>query len=484
VADKRAGKLSEYRRKRDAAKTLEPVPPAAPLPEGNDDTFVIQEHHARRLHWDLRLERDGVLVSWAVPKGIPDDPKTNHLAVHTEDHPLEYAEFAGEIPAGEYGGGRVSIWDRGRYETEKWTDREVKFVLHGNKARGRYVLFQTEGDQWMIHRMDPAADPDAEPLPQLIRPMMAAPGDLPPMAQDERYGYEMKWDGVRAVVYADRGSVRVLSRSDRDVTATYPELRGLGPELGARPAVLDGEIVAFDANGRVSFETLQPRMQIGNAGQARRLAQHTPVVFLAFDLLHMDGHPTMGLTYAERRELLESLGLNGPHWATPPYFPGNGAMALAASRDQGLEGVVAKRLDSVYEPGRRSPAWIKVKHVRSQSVVIGGWKPGQGRRVGGIGSLLLGVQGESGLEFAGHVGTGFTDRALADLGAQLRRIERRTSPFASPVPRQQARDAHWVSPKLVGEVVFAEWTRDGRMRAPSWRGLRVDIDPDEVVRES
>jgi bifunctional non-homologous end joining protein LigD len=224
-------------------------------------------------------------------------------------------------------------------------------------------------------------------------------------------------------------------------------------------------------------------MQIGDPGQARRLAQHTPVVFLAFDVLHLDGHPTIGLRYTQRRELLESLGLAGPHWAAPPYFPGGGAEALAASRDQGLEGVVAKRLDSGYEPGRRSPAWIKVKHVRSQTVVVGGWKPGQGRRAGGVGSLLLGVQGEDGLEFAGHVGTGFTDRALHDLGARLKRIERRTSPFATEVPRQHARGARWVSPKLVGEVVFAEWTRDGRLRAPSWRGLRADIDPATVVRE-
>jgi bifunctional non-homologous end joining protein LigD len=482
VADK--SKLGEYRRKRDPAKTPEPVPAQGPLPEGNDDTFVIQEHHARRLHWDLRLERDGVLVSWAVPKGVPDDPKTNHLAVHTEDHPLEYAEFAGEIPAGEYGGGRVTIWDRGRYETEKWTDREVKFVLHGSRARGRYVLFQTSGDQWMIHRMDPPVDPDAEPLPQLVRPMMATLGTLPPASQDERYGYEMKWDGVRAVVYVDRGSVRVLSRSDRDVTGTYPELRDLGLELGARPAVLDGEIVALDESGRVSFETLQPRMQVGNAGQARRLAQHTPVVFLAFDVLHLDGHPTTGLPYTERRELLESLELAGPHWQTPPYFRGDGAAALSVSHEQGLEGVVAKRLDSSYEPGRRSPAWIKVKHLHSQSVVIGGWKPGQGRRAGGIGSLLLGVQGESGLEYVGHVGTGFTARALDDLGARLKRIERGTSPFATPVPRADARDAHWVSPKLVGDVVFGQWTRDGRLRAPSWRGLRTDLDPGDVVRES
>jgi bifunctional non-homologous end joining protein LigD len=478
-----ADKLATYRRKRDRARTPEPVPPEGPLPSGRDDTFVIQEHHARRLHWDFRLERGGVLVSWAVPKGVPDDPKTNHLAVHTEDHPLEYAAFAGEIPQGEYGGGKVTIWDRGTYETEKWTEDEVKVVLSGGRVAGRYVLFRTDGDQWMMHRMDPPVDPDAQPMPQLIRPMLAVLGELPSRADDERYGYEMKWDGVRAVVYSDRGSIRIMSRNDREVTGTYPELRGLGPALGVRRVILDGEIVAFDESGRVSFAALQPRMHVGNPSQARRLAATIPVAFLAFDLLYLDGHPTLELTYAQRRELLDSLGLSGPHWQAPPYFPGGGAAALAASQAQRLEGIVAKRLDSAYLPGRRSRDWVKVKHLASQTVVIGGWKPGEGRRAGGIGSLLMGVYGEAGLEFVGHVGTGFTDRMLDDLAAQLRRLERRTNPFDTPVPAAQARGAHWVTPKLVGEVVYAEWTRDNRLRAPSWRGLRADVDPRQVTRE-
>jgi bifunctional non-homologous end joining protein LigD len=478
-----ADKLATYRGKRGRERTPEPVPPQGPLPSGSDDTFVIQEHHARRLHWDFRLERDGVLVSWAVPKGVPDNPKTNHLAVHTEDHPLEYAAFAGEIPKGEYGGGKVTIWDRGTYETEKWSDDEVKVVLHGGRVSGRYVLFRTDGDQWMMHRMDPPVDPDAEPLPQLIRPMMAVSGELPRPAEDARYAYEMKWDGVRAVVYADRGSIKVLSRNDRDVTGTYPELRGLGLALGSRPAVIDGEIVAFDESGRVSFAALQPRMHVGNPSQARRLSATIPVVFLAFDVLHLDGHSTLELTYAQRRELLDSLELSGPHWQAPPYFPGDGASALAASRGQRLEGVVAKRLDSTYHPGKRTRDWVKVKHLNSQSVVIGGWKPGEGRRSGGIGSLLMGVYGAAGLEFVGHVGTGFTEKMLEDLSGRLRRLERQTSPFDTPVPTAQARDAHWVTPKLVGEVVYGEWTRDNRLRAPSWRGLRADVDPREVTRE-
>jgi bifunctional non-homologous end joining protein LigD len=478
-----ADKLATYRKKRDRTRTPEPVPAKEPLPTGGDNTFVIQEHHARRMHWDFRLERGGVLVSWAVPKGVPDDPRTNHLAVHTEDHPLEYASFAGEIPQGEYGGGTVTIWDRGTYETEKWTDDEVKVVLHGQRVTGRYVLFRTNDDQWMMHRMDPPVDPDAQPLPQLVRPMLAVSGELPRAVDDGRFGYEMKWDGVRAVVYDDRGSIRILSRNDREITDTYPELRGLGRALGARRVVLDGEIVAFDESGRVSFGALQPRMHVANPSQARRLSGTIPVVFLAFDLLFLDGHPTLDLTYAQRRELLDSLDLFGPHWQTPPYFAGGGTDALAASRAQRLEGVVAKRLDSTYHPGRRSRDWIKVKHTASQTIVIGGWQPGEGRRSGGIGSLLMGVYGDAGFEFVGHVGTGFTDRMLEDLAAQLRPLERRTSPFDTPVPAPQAKGAHWVTPRLVGEVVYAEWTRDNRLRAASWRGLRNDVDPRDVRRE-
>jgi bifunctional non-homologous end joining protein LigD len=476
------GDLSTYRRKRDPARTPEPVPPAGPLPRGNDDTFVIQEHHASSLHWDFRLERDGVLVSWAVPKGLPTHPSANHLAVHTEDHPIEYAGFAGEIPAGEYGGGRVLIWDRGTYECEKWTEREVKVVLHGSRVSGRYVLFKTDGKNWMMHRMDPPAG-DAQPLPDLIRPMLAVLRDELPR-DDESYGFEFKWDGVRAVVYVEGGRPRVLSRNDRDVTASYPELREMAESLGARQVVLDGEIVAFDAAGRPSFGVLQSRMHVTNPAQVRRLVQSTPITFLAFDVLFLDGRSTVDLPYPRRRELLESLQLTGPSWQTPPWFRGGGADVFAAAGAQGLEGVMAKRLDSPYYPDRRSDCWLKIKVLRTQEVVIGGWKPGEGRRAGAIGSLLLGVPGDGGLEYVGHVGTGFTDRALADLGAQLAPLARPDSPFTTPVPRPHAKDARWVEPVLVGEVRFTEWTGDGRLRHPAWCGLRPDKSPGEVVRES
>jgi bifunctional non-homologous end joining protein LigD len=246
--------------------------------------------------------------------------------------------------------------------------------------------------------------------------------------------------------------------------------------------VLDGEIVAFDEHGQISFGALQARMHVADRERARRLSRTTPVAYFVFDVLYFDGHDTLDLPYEQRRELLDGLDLNGDHWQTPPFFP-DGATALATSRELGLEGLVAKRLDCPYESGHRSRRWIKVKEVRSQSVVIGGWKPGQGRRGGGIGSLLMGVPGEDGLEYVGHVGTGFTQAMLDDIAARLRLLQRKSSPFATPVPAAQAREAHWVTPKLVGEVVFAEWTRDGRLRAPSWRGLRPDVDLDDIRRE-
>jgi bifunctional non-homologous end joining protein LigD len=289
---------------------------------------------------------------------------------------------------------------------------------------------------------------------------------------------------VRAVIYGAAGEVRVVSRNDRDVTVAYPELRDLGEALGDVSAVLDGEIVARDPTGRISFMALQPRMHVRNPAQIRRLREEVPVTYKMFDLLYLDGHMTIGLSYVQRRELLESLRLEGPHWDTPPYLKGGGAEALAASKEQGLEGIVAKRLDSIYEPGRRSRAWIKVKHTRTQEVIIGGWAPGKGRREGTIGALLLGIPGPEGLEYVGQVGTGFTRETLDDLYRRLRPLQRKTPPFAHPLPTRDAKDAHWVTPKLVGEVEFGEWTRDGRLRQPSWRGLRPDKTPDEVVRES
>lgn len=310
--------------------------------------------------------------------------------------------------------------------------------------------------------------------------MLATLGQLPPESQDGLFAYETKWDGVRTVAYLDGGTVRLLSRNDLDVTRTYPELAGLGGALGV-PAIVDGEVVAHDARGRVSFGALQPRMHLQNAAQVKRLAEEVPVTYHIFDLLFLDGNDTVALPYRERRELLEALDLNGPQWTVSPAQVGGGAAALAQAKRLGLEGIMAKRLTSRYEPGRRSKDWVKVKNTASQEVVLGGWRPGKGSREGTIGSLLLGLPSPDGLRYAGQVGTGFTREILADLRRRLDALARKTSPFATPVPTADARDAQWVSPKLVGEVEFTEWTRDGRLRHPAWRGLRLDKSPDEVV---
>ena len=349
------------------------------------------------------------------------------------------------------------------------------------RVDARYALFQTDGANWMIHRMDPAPE-GWQSLPALVRPMLAVPGDLPATEQD--WSYEFKWDGVRAVGYVDGGRLRLITRSDRDCTGTYPELRGIGEVLGARQAVLDGEIIALDAGGRPSFEALQPRINVVDVARARRLAQRSPVTFVLFDLLYLDGVSTVGLSYLERRRLLESLGLEGERWNVPATHPGPGADLLAAARSVGLEGVVAKRSDSPYRPGQRSGDWVKVKVTHTQEVLVGGWTPGKGERTRRIGALLVGVPGDDGLEYVGKVGTGFTEASLDDLQRTLEPLRRPGPPFTRPPPAAEAAGATWVEPELVGEVRFTEWTRAGRLRQAVWRGLRPDKMPTEVVRES
>ncbi len=438
---------------------------------------MVQEHHARRLHWDFRLERDGVLVSWALPRGVPDRPEENRLAVHTEDHPLDYIDFAGEIPKGQYGGGEVTIWDRGTYEAEKFEDEKVVVVLNGERVRGRYALFRTRGDDWMIHRMDPPEE-GREPLPERIEPMKATLAKLP--ADDNGWAYEIKWDGVRAIAYCPPGHLRLESRSLRDLTRQYPEIGRISLELRGRAAVLDGELIAFDTDGRPSFQRLQRRMHLASAAEVRRRMAEIPVTYVIFDLLHYDGEDLFERPYERRRELLESLGLDGESWHTPAAHLGDGAALLGASAEQGLEGIVAKRLDSPYRPGKRGREWLKVKNVRSQEFVVGGWLPGKGKREGELGALLIGYFDDGSLRYAGKVGTGFGARDLRLLRERLEPLEAESSPFTG---RQPAKGASFVEPRLVAEVDFSEWTNAGTLRHPSYKGLRDDKPATEVVRE-
>ncbi|MDQ4502560.1 ATP-dependent DNA ligase [Sinomonas sp. ASV322] len=556
-------RLTVYRSKRDAAATPEPVPAEAPVP-GEGNAFVIHEHHARRLHWDLRLEHEGVLASFALPRGVPTDPGRNHLAVHTEDHPIEYLTFSGTIPKGEYGAGEMFVWDTGTYELEKWReDKEIIVILTGKPGGGlasiesgkpmRLALIRTEGglggdkDNWLIHLMkdqakghwrrgarrdgdaaeaatnDGGVTPSDAPSPpqgagDATPPARgggdgatggnsatgrgasgggasgggASGGGAPPSAmlaqigtpgliRGDKWALEMKWDGVRAIVDA-RGPLKLISRRGLDTTATYPELAELA-ELG--PAILDGEIIATDSSGRPSFARLQQRMGLTDPTDVAAARREVPVRIVLFDLLEFEGHDLTSRPFSERRRALELLAEGGlpQNVQLSPVFDDDVEHVLAASAEHGMEGIMAKRLSSRYEPGRRSGAWLKIKHERTQEVVVGGWRTGKGGREGTIGSLLVGIpDDDGGLRYAGRVGSGFSDRDLKDIVARLGPLAREASPFAD-VPREDTVDAHWVAPELVGEVRYGEWTPDHRLRHPVWKGWRPDKGPGDVVFE-
>ncbi len=524
-------RLEKYRSMRDPHATPEPFTGT----EGTGNTFVIQEHHASRLHFDFRLEYDGVLVSWALPKGVPESGGKNHLAVQTEDHPLDYATFEGTIPKGQYGAGEVTIWDHGTYELEKWINgREVIATLTGSEGGGlggtkKFALIHTgrgqgkasEG-QWLIHLMDkdhhtfhprkaPADDgepresdashdktkvPEAsvreaglrkaeEPAPGIraedYSPMMATAG-TPADLQGSDWQYELKWDGVRAVIVADEQKVRILSRNGNDVTATYPELtdRTCWPDP---PFVADGEIIAVGPSGKPDFGVLQGRMKLTRPADVAKARTAIPVRLMLFDLLFDGGKDLRRLPFDQRRQRLEEF--HHPS-ACPvelsPVLDDRIEHILESAQELGLEGVMAKRTDSRYVSGQRTRTWIKIKLEQTQEVVVGGWRPGKGGRRSSVGSLLVGIPEGNKLRYVGRVGSGFSLRELEELRQKVDDLARKTSPF-DDVPREDASDAHWVTPRLVGEVTFGEWTGSGKLRHPVWRGWRLDKEADEVVAE-
>nr|WP_142059085.1 ATP-dependent DNA ligase [Pseudarthrobacter sp. B4EP4b] len=538
-------RLGKYRSMRDPNATPEPFSGMA----GSGDAFVIQEHHASRLHFDLRLEHDGVLVSWALPKGVPESGGTNHLAVQTEDHPMDYLTFHGTIPKGEYGAGEMTIWDHGTYELHKWINgREVIVTLYGSEGGGlggtkKVALIHTgrgqgkdaEG-QWLIHLMDkdrpsrhrPAAVPeepeegDEEPdheetaaspegvagevaeesvvepdsesgqpgekapaaaaSPEDFRPMMATSGKAADL-QGSNWQFELKWDGVRAILVADEQTIRIFSRNGNDVTRTYPEFtdRGCWPP---QPFVADGEIIAVGPSGRPDFGLLQGRMKLTRPADVAKARRAIPVRLMLFDLLYDGGTDLRTLPLAKRRARLEKF-------FSPSDCPVDLSMVLdepvghilESARELGLEGVMAKRTDSRYVSGQRTRTWIKLKLDQTQEVVVGGWRPGKGARAGSVGSLLVGIPDGQNLRYVGRVGSGFSWRELTELRQTVDRLARKTSPFQD-VPREDAADARWVSPRLVGEVTYSEWTGTGRLRHPVWRGWRLDKEPSEVVPEA
>jgi bifunctional non-homologous end joining protein LigD len=461
--------LGEYRRKRKPGETPEPFSGGAP---GAAAIFVVQRHDARRLHYDFRLEEDGVLASWAVPKGVPLEPGARALAVHVEDHPLEYGSFEGEIPAGQYGAGSVELWDTGPYElVERRPDGRRTVVLHGTRLRGTWSLIPAQLDgkeqNWLLIRR---RDGEADAAPREYSPMLATSADSVPTGSDWRY--EVKFDGYRALAFVRAGDCRLVSRNGNDLTQRFAEVAKEVVSATKSPnAVLDGEVCRIDANGRASFSELQQ----GSGA----------LVFYVFDLLELDGEPVIEAPFEERKERLRAL-LDARN--TTVRFSddfADGAALFQAARERGLEGVVAKRSGSPYRPGRRTREWLKVKATNSDEFVVVGYTRGAGRREGTFGSLVLGVMEEGELRYVGNVGTGFDDAEITRLLRALRPLHRESTPFAvePKLPRVRKGDVQWVEPQLIAQVRYAEWTHDRHLRHPSYLGLRDDKAPEEVVRD-
>lgn len=467
--------LKEYRRKRDFQKTPEPPPQVRP---GRGELFVIQKHDATRLHYDLRLERDGVLPSWAVPKGLPIVPGERRLAVRTEDHPLEYGNFEGWIPEGEYGAGEVKIFDRGKYEATEWADDKIAFRLEGTRHRGEYHLVKTRTD-WLIFLSKRSAADQPPPPPKYV-PMMADAGHG--AFDDADWRFEPKLDGIRTLAYVSTDATRLLSRSGRDHTENYPELANLARFVNALQAVIDGEIVATDDNGRPSFQRLQQRMNLGSPKEIERARRKIPVTLFAFDLLWLDGRELISLPVEERRELLEGVATETDQLRLSVVVEGKGKAFFDSAKQLGFEGILAKRHGSVYRPGQRSKDWRKIKAVNSQECVILGWTPGTGSRSSTFGALLVGAYADGELRWIGQVGTGFTEAVLDDLLQRLEALEEPKPSVADP-GLKALKGARWVRPELVCEVEYLELTEGGKLRAPAFKGLRPDKLPADCLLE-
>jgi len=465
--------LEEYRRKRDPKRTPEPFGGAK---RGKAPIFVIQRHDARRLHYDFRLERDGVLASWAVPKGVPLEPGARSLAVHVEDHPLDYARFHGQIPQGQYGAGSVEIWDEGTYELlEEKRNGQLTVHLHGSRLEGVWTLVPAHLDgkeqNWLLIRRHDEGEPEPATIHAEYSPMLAtAVREVP---RGPGWLFEVKFDGYRALGYVRGGECRLVSRNGNDLTGRFPALaRDVAKAVKSPHAVVDGEVCRLDAHGRSSFSELQQ-----GSG---------PLVYYAFDLLELDGASLVDLPLTDRKARLGELLDGRVRSVRLSESFDDGEALLEAGREQGLEGILAKRADSRYLQGRRTRDWLKLKTHGRQEFVVAGYTRGAGRRAGTFGSLVLAVHEDGGgLRYVGNVGTGFDDAEIGRLLAKLRPLHRDSAPFAQvpKLPRVRKGDVQWVEPELVAEVSFGEWTHDGHVRHPVYQGLREDKAPAEVARE-
>jgi bifunctional non-homologous end joining protein LigD len=465
--------LSAYERKRNRKETPEPF--GSKRSKSKAPIFVVQRHDARRLHYDFRLERNGVLASWAVPKGVPLEPGEQHLAVHVEDHPLEYGSFEGEIPKGNYGAGTVEIWDRGTYELlEEKPDGGLTVRLHGKRLDGTWALVPAHlsGDEknWLIlrKREEGAGAATAGPR-RTYRAMLATLTEELP--HGEGWEFEPKWDGYRVLGYVRGGEAKLVSRNGNDLTERFASVaKELPKALRTPDAVVDGEVVALDRGGKASFSAMQQ-------GSTR-------LAYEVFDVLEADGEPLVDLRLTERRARLKKLIARNPVVQLSGSFTDGDAL-LEAAEAQGLEGVMAKRTSSRYGEGKRGRDWLKIKTHGRQEFVVCGYTKGQGRRAGGFGALVLGVHRGGTWEWVGNVGTGFREHDIEDLRTKLEPLRRKTSPFpvVPKMPKVKKGDVVWVEPTLVAEVEFAEWTHDGHLRAPSFQGLRDDKPAVDVRRE-
>jgi bifunctional non-homologous end joining protein LigD len=525
--------LEEYRRKRDFGATPEPAPSDVVERSGR---FTVQRHRATALHYDFRLEIGGVLVSWAVPKGPTLDPKDRRLAMRTEDHPIEYLDFEGVIPAKQYGAGDVIVWDWGIFEPEAETANpkaalytgEIKFVLHGQRLRGRYTIVRTDDDdgreRWLLlKKRDEAAvdgwgaedhptsvksgrtndevrdgvgprfmaDPPRPPgevdlsaarearMPDFIAPMRATLATDP--FDDPDWVFEVKWDGYRVEAVVSESGVRLWTRRRQDARVYFPDLADASGWIAAREAIVDGEVVALDEAGRPRFSLLQDHtgVRTGRVPGGKRLGKPAQLVYQAFDLLHLDGRSLLDVPLEERKRLLRSRLRPHPLVRYAGHVDGDGKAFFQAARAQELEGIVAKLRRSPYEPDRRSRSWLKLKARHEQEVVVVGWLPGQGTHTD-IGSVILAVRSGDRWVHAGQVGSGLDTRTRRELHARLESIERPDS-VLDPVPR--LRGARWVEPQIVIRVEFAEWTADDLLRQAAFKGFELDRDPRTVRRE-
>src|SRR5262245_9854035 len=479
VAASKDPNLYEYVRRREFGEegTTEPAPGDT---AGTGNSFVIHKHRATRLHYDVRLENEGGLWSWAVPRGLPTEKAERRLAVQTEVHPLEYGKFEGTIPEGHYGAGEVRIFDDGWYEPVEWTDTKVSFRLHGRRYPGLEFHFVKTRTDWLAFLASNQTEPPIASAPRLS-PMLAEGGWE--AFDDPAWWFEPKMDGIRCLAEMATGETVLRSRTGRDVTPQYPEIHMIHELVDQVNAVIDGEIVAFDADGRISFETLQQRMNLANPRQIERMRHQIPVTFVAFDLLWLDGRDTTGLALEERRELLTYVVEQDDRLQLTAYVEGEGTALVEAAKQRALEGVVAKRKGSTYTPGRRSDTWRKIKIRDTQDCVILGFTPGQGGRGATFGAVLVGAYADGRLRWVGQAGSGFTDRMLETLLERLQPLIRDTPPTDDP-ELARVKGAVFVEPRVVCEIEYTEITKGTKkMRAPVFKGVRDDKLPEDCVLE-